>query len=83
MFDINTQSAKHNKSRLLLSSAEILEASWSKSLDLDQTAFRNNLIWVDTVCLYAYISQKWKEIFAADDLSRRHFQMHFCLRFKG
>ena len=41
------------------------------SVDSDQTD------WVYTVCLYVEISPWRKHLHAADDFSRRHFQMHF------
>ena len=35
-------------------------------------------VWTDAVCFYTLklVSNVW-QLFAADDLSRRHFQMHF------
>ena len=42
---------------MLLSSAEIFEASLTNSVDPDQTSCRSSLIWVHTVCLYTYINQ--------------------------
>ena len=54
----------------------------AKSVNPDQTA--------GAVCsgstLYAYIlkfASNVRQLFAADDFSRRHFQMHFSWCFKG
>ena len=38
------------------------------------------------VCFYTYLVSNVRQLFAADDFSRRHFQMHFflgTLRVKG
>ena len=44
-------------------------------VDPDQTA-QSSLFLVHTVCFYTkFVSNVW-QLFAADDLSRRHFQMH-------
>ena len=47
----------------------------------DQTApiYRSSLFWVHTVCFYTYIVSNVRQLFAADDFSRRHFYMHIFL----
>ena len=35
--------------------------------------------WVHTVCFYTLFVSNVRQLFAADDFSRRHFQMHFFL----
>ena len=37
------------------------------------------LFWVHTVCFYSQFVSNVTQLFAADDFSRRHFQMHFFL----
>ena len=37
------------------------------------------LFWVHTVCFYTLFVSNARQLFAADDFSRRHFQMHFFL----
>ena len=45
---------------------------------------RSSLIWVHTVCFYTQFVSNVRQLFPADDFSRRHFQMHFfSWRFKG
>ena len=39
----------------------------------------SSLFWVHAVCLYTKFVNSARQLFAADDLSRRHFQMHFFL----
>ena len=39
--------------------------------------YRSSLFWVQTVCFCTYIVNIVRQLFAADDFSRRHFQMHF------
>ena len=65
------KSAHHNKSRLLLSSAEMFE----KFFDC-----RNSLIWVHIFCPYTYIilSDNDGIIMQQTTLSRQHFQMTFA-----
>ena len=42
-------------------------------------SYRSSLFWVHTVCFYTeFVSNAW-QLFAEDDFSRRHFQMHFFL----
>ena len=40
---------------------------------------RSSLIWVLDVCFYTSFVSNARQLFAADDFSRRHFQMHFFL----
>ena len=42
-------------------------------------SFRSSLIWVHTVCFYTQFVSNVRQLFAADDFSRPHFQMHFFL----
>ena len=51
----------------------------ANSVDPDQTAPRSSLFWVHTVCFYTKFVSNVRQLFAADDFSRRHFQMHFIL----
>ena len=49
-------------------------------------SYRSSLFWVHTVCFYTYLVINVRQLFAADDFSRRHFQMHYflgALRFKA
>ena len=46
------------------------------SVDPDQTA---PLFWVHAVCFYTKFVSNVRQLFAADDFSRQHFQMHFFL----
>ena len=48
----------------------------ANSVDPDQTA-RSSLFWVHAVCLYTEFVSNVRQLFAADDFRRRHFQMHF------
>ena len=48
-------------------------------LDPDQTAPRSSLFWVHAVCLFTEFVSNVGLLFAADDFSRRHFQMHLSL----
>ena len=75
-FIINPWSANHTKSRLLSLLLKCLKASITNSVDPDQTIgavwsgstlFASMLIFVSNV----------RQLFAADDFSRRYFQMHF------
>ena len=51
----------------------------TNSVDPDQTAPMSSLFWVHAVYFYIkFVSNVW-QLFAADDFSRRHFQMHFFL----
>ena len=38
-----------------------------------------SLLWVHAVCFYTKFISNVTQLFAADDFSRRHFQMHFFL----
>ena len=40
---------------------------------------RSSLFWVQAVCFYTLFVTNVRQLFAADDFSRRHFQMHFFL----
>ena len=42
-------------------------------------SYRSSLVWVHTVCFYTQFVSNARQLFAADDFSRRHFQMHFFL----
>ena len=42
-------------------------------------SYRSNLFWVHTVCFNTLFVSNVRQLFAADDFSRRHFQMHFFL----
>ena len=49
-------------------------------------SYRSSLIWVHAVCFYTKFISNVRQLFPADDFSRRHFQMHFFLcplRVKG
>ena len=48
----------------------------ANNVDPDQTA-PISLFWVHAVCFYTYYVSNVRQLFAADDFSRRHFQMHF------
>ena len=64
----NPYIANCNKSRLLCSSAEMFKKP------LWQTVF-----WVNAVCFYTLFVSNVRQLFVADDFSRRHFQMHIFL----
>ena len=53
----------------------------TNSVDPDQTApiYRSSLFWVHAVCFYTQFVSNVRQLFAADDFSRRHFQKHFFL----
>ena len=42
-------------------------------------SYRSSLFWVHTVCFCTQFVSNARQLFAADDSSRRHFQMHFFL----
>ena len=42
-------------------------------------SYRSSLFWAHAVCLYTLFVSKVRQLFAADNFSRRHFQMHFFL----
>ena len=50
-----------------------------RSLYGKQCGSRSDLFWVHNVCFYTYFVSNVQQLFAADDFSRRHFQMHFFL----
>ena len=45
-------------------------------------SYRSSLFWVQVVCFYTKSASNARQLFAADDFSRRHFQMLFFF-FKG
>ena len=53
----------------------------ANSVDPDQTApiYMSSLIWVQAVCFYTEFVSNVRQLFAADDFSRQHYQMHFFL----
>ena len=61
----------------------------ANSVDPDQTApivaiCVSSLFWVHAVCYYTEFVSNVRQLFAAEDFSRRHFQMlFFSWRFKG
>ena len=56
----------------------------ANSVDPDQTAPRSSLIWVHSFCFYTKLVSNVRQLFAADDFSRRHFSdAFFSWRFKG
>ena len=42
-------------------------------------SYRSSLFWVHAVGFYTYFASKVRQLFAADNFSRQHFQMHFFL----
>ena len=42
-------------------------------------SYRSSLFWVHAVCFYTLFISNARQLFAADDFSRQHFQMHFFL----
>ena len=42
-------------------------------------SYRSSLFWVHVVCFYTSFASNARQVFAADDFSRRHFQMHYFL----
>ena len=42
-------------------------------------SYGSSLFWVHTVCFCSYFISNARQLFAADDFSRRHFRMHFFL----
>ena len=40
---------------------------------------RSSLFWVHAVCFYTLFVSNGRQLFAADDLSRRHFQIQIFL----
>ena len=42
-------------------------------------SYSSSLFWVHAVCSYTQFVSNVRQLFAADDFSRRHFQMHFFL----
>ena len=42
-------------------------------------SYRSSLLWVHAVCFYTQFVSNVRQLFPADNFSRRHFQMHFLL----
>ena len=42
-------------------------------------SYRSSLFWVHAVCFYTSFVSNVRQLFVADDISRRHFQMYFFL----
>ena len=42
-------------------------------------SYRSSLFWVHAICFYTSFVSNVRQLFAADDFSRRHFQMLFFL----
>ena len=42
-------------------------------------SYMSSLFWAHSVCFYTLFISNVRQLFAADDFSRRHFQMHFFL----
>ena len=42
-------------------------------------SYRSSLFWVHTVCFYTRFFSNARQLFAVDNFSRQHFQMHFFL----
>ena len=51
----------------------------TNSVDPGQTAPRSSLFLVQAVCFYTKFVSNVRQLFAAYDFSRQHFQMHFFL----
>ena len=51
----------------------------ANSVDPDQTAPKSSPLWVQAVFFDNLLVNNVRQLFAADDFSRRHFQMHFFL----
>ena len=56
----------------------------ANSVNPDQTASIGAVCSGSTLftCILKFTSNVW-QVFAADNFSRQHFQMHFSCRFKG
>ena len=68
------------KSRLLFLSAEmfkkpLLQTVWTQI----RLLLRSSLFWVHAICFYTLFVSNVRQLFAADNFSRRHFQMFFFL----
>ena len=46
-------------------------------------SYKSSLFWVHTVCFYTQFVSNVRQLFAADQFSRQHFQMHFFLAHEG
>ena len=51
----------------------------ANSVDPDHTAPRSSLLWAHAVCFHTELVSNVRQLFAADNISRQHFQMHFFL----
>ena len=71
MLDVLT--LNRNKSRPLFSSAEMFKKPLWQTVC---TQIRLFLFWVQAVCFYTEFVNIVRQLFAADIISRRHFQMH-------
>ena len=68
------------QSRLLFSSAETFKNLYGKQCGpRSDCSYRSSLFWVHAVCFYTLLVSNVRQLFAADDFSRQHFQMHFFL----
>ena len=62
------------------SSAEMfMEPPWQTVWRQIRLLLWSSLFWVHTVYFYLKFVSNVRQLFAADDFSRRHFQMHFFL----
>ena len=63
-------------SRLL----KFLRSLYGKQCGLrSDCSYRSSLIWVQAVCFYTKFVSNARQLFAANNFSRQHFQMHFFL----
>ena len=69
--------ANYNKSRLLFLSVEILISLYGKQCA--PRSDRSSLFWVHAVSLQTSLVSNIRQLFAADDFSRQHYQMHFFM----
>ena len=67
---LNPKSANRIKSRLLFLSAKMLRSLYGKTCGPRSD---------HAVCLYTEFVSNVSQLFAANDFSRQHFQMHFFL----
>ena len=63
-------------SRLLKCLRSLYGKQYEPRLDC---SYRSSLFWVHAVSFYTKIVSNFRQLFAADDFTRRHFQMHFFL----
>ena len=70
----NPWCANRNTSRLLFSSAEMFKKLlWQTEWTPIRLLLRSSLFWIHTVSFYAWLVSNVRQLFAADDFSRRHF----------